>query len=67
MPRIERMSDQDFWSTVYRGRHIAVFQQHGRWHAYLDHMIQSKAVFATAENAVRWLAGRVDLTSRRAA
>jgi hypothetical protein len=67
MPRIDRMPDQDFWSDVYRGHHIAVFHHHGRWHAYLDHMFQANVAFATAENAVRWLAQRVDLTSSRAA
>jgi hypothetical protein len=40
MPRIERMPDQDFWSDVYRGRRLAVFNHHGRWHAYLDHTFQ---------------------------
>jgi hypothetical protein len=66
MPKIERMPDQDFWSNIYRGRHIAVFNHHGRWHAYLDHMFQANVVFATAETAVQWLAQRVDLTPRRA-
>jgi hypothetical protein len=54
------MPDQDFWSDVYRGRHLAVFNNHGRWHVYLDQMFQSNVVFATAESAVRWLAVRVD-------
>jgi hypothetical protein len=67
MPRIEKTVDQDFWSDVYRGRNIAVFNHHGRWHAYLDHMIQANVVFGTAETAVRWLAQRVDLTPQRAA
>ena len=35
--------------------------RHGRWHAYLDHMMQANLVFATAESAVRWLAARVDV------
>jgi len=66
MPRVEQMPDQDFWSDVYRGRHLAVFNHHGRWHAYLDHMM-ANAVFATAESAVRWLAARVDDTPLRPA
>src|SRR5436190_503433 len=33
MPRIETMPEQDFWSDVYRGRHLAVFNHHGRWYA----------------------------------
>ena len=67
MPRIEQMPDPDFWSDVYRGRHITVFNHHGRWMAYLDHILQPKGVFTTAENAVQWLAQRVDLTPQRAA
>jgi hypothetical protein len=62
MPCIERMPDPDFWSDTYRGH----LNHHGRWHAYLDHMFQPKAVFASAENA-RWLAQRVDLAPRHAA
>ena len=67
MPHIETMPDQDFWSAMYRGHNIAVFNHHGRWHAYLDHMLQANVVFATAENAVSWLAQRVDLGPERAA
>jgi hypothetical protein len=68
MPRVEQMPGQDFWSDVYRGRHLAVFNHHGRWHAYLDKMMQANLVFATAESAVRWLAARVDgLPLKRAA
>jgi hypothetical protein len=67
MPCVEQMPDQDFWSDVYRGRHLAVFNHHGRWHVYLDHMFQPHVVFATAENAVRWLAARVDGTPLRRA
>jgi hypothetical protein len=54
------VSDQEFWSDVYRGRRIAVFNQRGRWHAYLDHAHQPNIEFATAEHAVRWLAARID-------
>jgi hypothetical protein len=65
MPRTERKPDQNYCCDIYRGHHIAVFNHHGRWHAYLDHMF-SPMVFATAENAMRWLARRVDLTTQRA-
>jgi hypothetical protein len=63
MPKLELVSDQDFWSGTYAGRRISVFYQHGRWHPYLDHVHQPNVVFATAEETVRWLAGRVDATS----
>jgi hypothetical protein len=67
MPRVERMPDQDFWSDVYRGRPIAVFNHHNRWYAYLDHILQPHVAFATAEDAVRWLAARIDIPLKRAA
>ena len=67
MPHVEPTPDQDFWSDVYRGRHLAVFNHNGRWHAYLDHIIQPNVVFATAENALRWLAARVDSVSLKRA
>ena len=60
MPPLKLQSEQDFWSTEYYGRRIAVFNQHGRWHTYLDDMLQHNAVFDTAESAVIWLTGRVD-------
>jgi hypothetical protein len=43
----------------YDGRSIAVFQHHGRWLVYLDHVLQ-KAVFATSEDAIAWLTQRID-------
>jgi hypothetical protein len=67
MPRVEPMPDQDYWSDVYRGRHLAVFNHNGRWHAYLDHVFQPNIVFATADNAMRWLTARVDSTSLKRA
>jgi hypothetical protein len=51
---------QEFVSDVYRDRSIAIFHRHGRWHVYLDHVLQSKVVFATAEHAIAWLMARVD-------
>jgi len=49
----------EFWSDVYRGRSIAVFNHHGRWLVYLDHVLQRSA-FATSEHAIVWLTERVD-------
>jgi hypothetical protein len=49
----------EFWSDVYSGRSIAVFQHHGRWLAYLDHVLQ-KAIFATSEDAIAWLTQRIE-------
>jgi hypothetical protein len=51
---------QEFMSDVYRDRSIAILYRHGRWHVYLDHVLQHKVVFATAEHAVAWLRARVD-------
>jgi hypothetical protein len=49
-----------FWSDLYRGRPIAIYNRDGRWHVYLDHVLQHNKVFATGEHAVRWLRQRID-------
>ena len=59
MPKLELVSDQDFWSGTYAGRRIAIFNEHGRWHASLDHAHQPNLVFTSAEHAVKWLTRRV--------
>jgi hypothetical protein len=51
---------QEFISNVYRDRPIAILHHYGRWHVYLDHVLQHNVVFATAEHAVAWLMVRVD-------
>ena len=51
---------QEFMSDVYRDRPIAILHRYGRWHVYLDHVLQHKVVFATAESAVAWLMARID-------
>ena len=50
----------EFWSDLHRGRPIAIYNRSGRWHVYLDHILQHNMVFATAEHAVRWLRRRID-------
>jgi hypothetical protein len=60
MPPMKLRSEEDFWSVRYCGRRIAIFHQHGRWHAYLDDIHQHNVVFDTAESAVRWLATRAE-------
>jgi hypothetical protein len=52
-------SDHEFISDVYGGRPIAILHRHGRWHVYLDHVLQ-QVVFATSEDATAWLFARVD-------
>ena len=56
----QHSDDQEFVSTVYRGRTIATLNRFGRWHVYLDHVFQHKVVFETAEEALSWLMHRVD-------
>ena len=51
---------EEFWSDVYRGHPIAIYDRGGRWLVYLDHVLQHNMAFATAEHAVRWLKARVD-------
>jgi hypothetical protein len=49
----------EFWSDEYGGRTIAVFNHHGRWLVYLDHVLQNP-IFATPEDAIAWLTRRID-------
>lgn len=51
---------EEFWSDTYHGRTIAVFNHGGNWLAYLDHALQPRVLFATAEAAVAWLRRQVD-------
>jgi hypothetical protein len=30
----------EFWSNTYGGRSIAIFNREGRWHVYIDHVLQ---------------------------
>jgi hypothetical protein len=59
MLNTERSGGPEFWSEAYGGRSIAVFQHHGRWLVYLDHVLQ-KAIFETSEDAIAWLTRRID-------
>jgi hypothetical protein len=55
------LSDElEFWADTYGGRSIAILNRDGRWHVYLDHVLQHDVVFATAEHAIVWLAERID-------
>jgi hypothetical protein len=59
MLNTDTSSRTEFWSDNYGGRSIAVFQHHGRWLVYLDHVLQ-KAIFATSEDGIAWLTQRID-------
>jgi len=52
--------DLNFQSTTHLGRPIAILNRDGRWHVYLDHILQHNVVFATAEDAIAWLIERID-------
>ena len=56
----QRADGQEFVSDVYRDRPIAILHRNGRWDVYLDHVLQHKVAFATAEHALAWLVARVD-------
>lgn len=49
-----------FISDTYRGHQIAVLNHGGGWLVYLDHILQNKLKFATAEAAIAWLRQRVE-------
>jgi hypothetical protein len=59
MLNVQALGDVEFWSDIYRERPIAIFNHHGYWRVYLDHVLQ-KALFATSEDAVLWLTQRID-------
>jgi hypothetical protein len=50
----------EFWSNTYGGRSIAIFNREGRWHVYIDHVLQHNVLFATAADAIAWLTRRID-------
>jgi hypothetical protein len=52
--------DAEFWSDVYRGRPIAIFNRHGRLHVYLDHILQQGVVFDCGQDALAWLIQRIE-------
>jgi hypothetical protein len=56
---------EGFWSDTYRGRTIAVLNHGGRWLVYLDHVLQPRMLFETAEAAVTWLQRKVDRPAGR--
>jgi hypothetical protein len=51
---------RDFWSDTYHGRPIAILNHCGRWLVYLDHVLQERMQFETAQAAVTWLQRKVD-------
>jgi hypothetical protein len=54
------LDEAELWSDIYEGTPVAILNRYGRWHVYLDHVLQHNVVFATAENAVAWLTERID-------
>jgi hypothetical protein len=57
-----RATDQaeGFWSDTYHGHNIAILNHGGRWLVYLDHVLQHRVLFESADAAVRWLQRKVD-------
>jgi hypothetical protein len=55
---------ESFWADTYRGRTIAILNHGGGWLVYLDHVLQPRMMFATAEAAVAWLRRKVDRPQR---
>jgi hypothetical protein len=60
---MQPLHQEEFWSDVYRGRPIAIMSRGGQWHVYLDHLLQHNVIFATAEQAIRWLLVRIDVAA----
>jgi len=51
---------EQFWSDTYRGRKIAVLNHSGGWLVYLDHVLQPRMLFDTADSAINWLRRKID-------
>ena len=64
MPNLNGPDSPAFWADTYAGRPIAIFNREGRWHVYLDHVLQHNVLFARAEDAVHWLMKRIDQAAR---
>jgi hypothetical protein len=60
MQTVQHGDVQEFLSEVYRDRPIAILHRFGRWHVYLDHVLQHNVLFGSADDAVAWLVSRVD-------
>jgi hypothetical protein len=50
----------EFWAGTYRGHRIAVLNHSNGWLVYLDHMLQHRMLFDTAEAARAWLQRKID-------
>ena len=57
---------EGFWSDTYHGHNIAILNHGGRWLVYLDHVLQNRMLFESAEAAESWLQHKVDRRHRRA-
>ncbi len=52
---------EPFISDTYRGHQIATLKHGGAWLVYLDHILQNRLRFATAEAAISWLRRQVEM------
>ena len=50
----------NYLSGNYRGHHYAIMQHHRVWRVFLDYRLLERCVFATAEDATRWLYREID-------
>lgn len=51
---------EPFISDTYRGHQIATLKHSGGWLVYLDHILQNRLKFATADAAIAWLRRQVE-------
>ena len=54
---------EQFSAETYRGHQIAVLNHGGGWLAYLDHVMQNKMLFASAEAAFTWLRRKIEASA----
>ena len=60
MLNTETSSSTEFWSDIYGGRAIAVFQHHGRWLVLFRPRAPESDLRPTSEDAIAWLTHRID-------
>jgi len=57
---IDLAATSTFLAETYKGRRIAAFRHSLGWHVYLENVIRANRLFASSEDAFRWLRRKVD-------
>lgn len=58
--RYHANTNNDYWSTKYKGSHIAGFYKNGYWVIYKDQRLVQDKLFITKSDAMNFLRSLVD-------